>query len=69
MRTQGKSKEYSDFPSGRVVKEPPANKGTLVQSWSGRIPHAKGQLSSCATNTGARILATAHALQQEKPLR
>ena len=35
--------------------------------WSGKIPHATGQLSSCASTTEARA-PRACALQQEKPL-
>ena len=36
-----------DFPGGPVVKNPPANAGTQVQSLVWNIPHAAGQLSSC----------------------
>ena len=39
-----------DFPGGPVVKNPSANAG---DTWSipGKIPHASGQLSQCATTT------------------
>ena len=42
MQTQGKSKEYLDFPSGRVVKEPPTNKRTQVQSLVWEDPTCQG---------------------------
>ena len=44
-------KSKQDFPGGTVDKNPPANAGTWVRSWSGKIPHAIEQLSPCATTT------------------
>ena len=44
---------HRDFPGSPVVKNPPSNAGD-TDSISGRgteIPHATGQLSSCATTT------------------
>ena len=41
-----------DFPGGPVVKNPPVNEGnTGLISEPGKIPHASGQLSLCATIT------------------
>ena len=40
--------------------------GTAVP-WSGKIPHATGQLSPCATTNEASAPG-AHALRQERPL-
>ena len=41
-----------DFSGGSVTKNRPADSGgTGSISWSGRIPHAVEQLSSCATTT------------------
>ena len=40
--------------------------GQGFDPWSGKIPHAAGQLSPCATNT--EPCSRAYALQQEKPL-
>ena len=47
------------FPSGAVDENPPANagesacqcRGHRFEPWSGKIPHATEQLSSCATTT------------------
>ena len=44
-------KECEDFLDGAVDKNPPANAGERVHRWSGRIPHAKEQLSRWATTT------------------
>lgn len=41
--------ELVDFFGGPMVKNPLANTGTQVLSWSGR-PHAMGQLSPCKTS-------------------
>ena len=39
-----------DFPGGPVVKNPPANaRRHGFDPWSGRIPHAMGQPSPCAS--------------------
>ena len=39
-------------PVGSVVKNPPADGwGHRFDPWSGKIPHATGQLSPCATTT------------------
>ena len=38
-----------DFPGGLVVKNLPAN----ADLWSGKVPHAAGQLSPCASTTEA----------------
>ena len=43
-----------------------AMQGTQADPWSGKIPQAVGQLSPCATTTGA-WKPRAHASQQEKP--
>ena len=37
------------FPGGAVVKHPPCNVGHQLDPWSGKIPHAMGQLSPWAT--------------------
>ena len=43
---------FVDFPGGPVVKNLPANVGDHGFSpWSGKISHAAGQLSLCATRT------------------
>ena len=40
------------FPGGSVVKNPPANAGDTGSILGvGKIPHAEGQLSLCATTT------------------
>ena len=36
--------KWKDFPGGPVVKNSPANGRDKVDPWSGRIPHATGQL-------------------------
>jgi len=41
-------------------------RGNRFEPLSGKIPHATGQLSLCATTTEAHV-PRAHALQQEKP--
>ena len=69
-----------DFPGGPVVKNPPVNEGTTgLIPGPGKIPHASGQLSLCATITkpvlqsphGLQLLncggPKTHALQEEKP--
>ena len=42
-----------DFPGGAVIKNPPANadSGHGFEPWSGKIPPATEQLSTCATTT------------------
>ena len=42
-----------DLPYGPVVKNPPANG---FDPWSGKIPHAVGQLSPSVTTTEAHVL-------------
>ena len=37
-------KKKRDFPSGTVVKNPPANVGDRFDPWSKKIPHAVEQL-------------------------
>jgi len=40
-----------DFPGGLAVGTQPAKAGdTDLNPWSGKIPHAEGQLSPCVTN-------------------
>ena len=41
-----------DFPGGPVVLNLPAK--DVFDPWSGKIPHAMGQLSPCATTTELR---------------
>ena len=49
-----------------MFKNPPANAGGhKFDSWSRKIPRAKGQLSPCATATEPTC-SRAHALQKEK---
>ena len=51
-----------------VLKNPPANAGGYrFDPWSGKIPHALGQLSLCTTTTEA-LSPRAHVPQQKKPL-
>ena len=42
-----------DFPGGPVVKNPPSNSGDMdsIPGQGTKIPHARGQLSPCATTT------------------
>jgi hypothetical protein len=40
-----------DLPGGAVDKNLPANAGHRLHPWSGKILHAAGQLSPCATTT------------------
>ena len=42
-----------DFPGGSVVKNLPSNAGDAgsIPGKGTRIPHAEGQLNSCATTT------------------
>ena len=41
-----------DFPGGPVVKNSAANVGDHgFDPWSGKLPHAMGRLSPCATAT------------------
>ena len=43
-------------PGGPVVKNPPASAGhSGFDPWSGKIPHASGQLSFQAATTKARV--------------
>ena len=52
-------KDSVGFPGGAVDENPPANagesacqcRGHRFEPWSGKIPHATEQLSSCATTT------------------
>ena len=45
-------KSNGGFPSGPVVKNPPANAGDQgFNPWSGKIPRAAEQLSLCTTTT------------------
>ena len=39
------------FPGGSVVKNPPVDAGDEFDSWFRKIPHAKEQLTPCATTT------------------
>ena len=39
------------FPGGSVVKNPPASTGDRSNLWSGKIPHASGQLGQRTTTT------------------
>ena len=58
-----------DFAGSSLVKNLLAPvQGTWFHLWSGKILHATGQISLCATTTEAHV-ARACALQQEKPLR
>ena len=41
-----------DFPGGSVVKNACQCRGCGFDPWSGKIPHAVGQLSLCTANTG-----------------
>ena len=53
-----------DFPAGPVVKNPPVNEGsTGLVPGPGKIPHASGQLSLCATVTEP-VLQSPQGLQQ-----
>ena len=38
-----------DFPDGPMAENLPANAGDRFNPWSGKIPHALGQLSPCTT--------------------
>ena len=52
-------KHGEDFPGGPVVKNPLANAGDMVSipgQGSGKISHASGHLSLCATTTEAQVL-------------
>ena len=40
--------QSGDFPGGPVVKDPPSNAGSIPGQGT-KIPHAAGQLSTCAT--------------------
>ena len=64
-KAQGKESKY--LPGGPVVKNPPANAGDRGSIPSRKIPHAKGQLSLCATNTEAQAPRTCGLKQNEKP--
>ena len=50
-----KKSKYRDFPSGSLVKNPPANARDmgLIDRWSEKIPHAMEQRSLCTTTTEA----------------
>ena len=65
---------FGDFPGDPAVKNPPANAGDHGFSpWSGRIPHAEGQLNLCTSyraHTPQPLKPArprAHTPQQEKP--
>ena len=55
------------FPGDPVVKNLPTNAGTRFDPWSGKIPHAEGQLSVYTATT--EVHSQAYAPQQEKPPR
>ena len=42
---------WGDFHGGPVIKNPPANRENGFDPWSGKIPHAAGQLNPSATTT------------------
>ena len=65
---KAQEKESKDLPGGPVVKNPPANAGDTGSIPSGKIPHAKGQLSPCATVTEAQVPRTCGLKQNEKPV-
>ena len=47
-----KKHDPREFPGGTVLKNLPANAGDMGSiPWSGKIPHAVEQQSSCATTT------------------
>ena len=61
-------KNILDFPCGPVARRLPVNTGdTGFYPWSGKTPHASGQLSPCVRATEACV-PRACALQQEKAL-
>ena len=44
------TEQSRDFPGGPVVKNLSANAGGMgLDPWSGKIPHAMGQLNPCIT--------------------
>ena len=45
------SRHLEDFPGGLAVKNLPDSAGDEGLTLMGKIPHASGQLSSCATTT------------------
>ena len=60
-------KNIHTWTSYPVVKNPPANAGGhRFDPWSGKIPHALGQLSPCITTTEAHVC-RAHKPQQGTP--
>ena len=46
-----KTSHLQDFPSGSVVKNPPASAGHRVRAWSRKTPPAAEQLSPCTPAT------------------
>ena len=59
-------KLLSDFPGGPVVKNPFAKARDTLYLWSGKTPHALGQLSPCPTTTEP-TRPRAHAPQEKLP--
>ena len=61
---------HLDFPGGPVVKNPPANVGSMwrhgFDRWSRKIPHAERQLSLCVTTTESGAPWRSHC--SEKPM-
>ena len=53
-----------DFPGGTVDKNLPAS-ADRFSPWSGKIPHAAEQLSTCATSTEARVPKSSQATATE----
>ena len=61
-------KNILDFPCGPVARSLPVNAGDMgFDPWSGKTPHASGQLSPFVRATEACV-PRACALQQEKAL-
>ena len=61
-------KNILDFPCGPVARNLLVNAGdTGSNPWSGKTPHASGQLSPCVRTTEVCVPRTC-ALQQEKAL-
>ena len=51
INTSEDIKNLRDFSGGAVDKNLPANAWDTYDLWSGKSPHAKGQLSLCNTTT------------------
>ena len=51
MYQKKKNPTRGNFPGGPVVKNLPCNAGDVgsIPGWGTKIPHAAGQLGSCAT--------------------